>query len=154
MARRNKIDFNVGKRFVRSERFTDEAAYVQDMREQSRAMVEKLMRVVDQFEAITEDVIYDALVPTFEKAKNYTPVDTGKLLASAYLETTSYRGKPRVEMGFARGGIPFYAVLVHENLAVHHNPPTRAKFLEQALKEDLGDFMARLASGYKAATGL
>lgn len=121
--------------------------YVAQMRRQSKALTDALLDIFDQFEEVSEDIMLEALEPTFDKALMYTPVDTGDLKGSAYLEKATFRGKPRVEMGFARGGKPNYAVYVHE-IPYNHAAPTRYKFLEQAMKEDLSSIYIRLGQLY------
>ena len=91
----------------------------------------------------------EAMVPIKRKADYYTPVDTGALLESGYLEINSFRGNPRVEIGFGRGGKPFYTVYVHEILEYRHAEPTQAKFLERAVYEDLGGLRTRLVQAYR-----
>lgn len=146
---RKRIKLGLGLQRVTSPRYPSEPGYVQQMNAQVKALTDELLSIIDQFEEVTEDIMLEVLEPTFEKAKYYTPVDTRELVESAYLEKASFRGKPRVEMGFARGGFPRYAVYVHEIPEYRHEAPTRYKFLEQALKEDLSSILARLASSYR-----
>jgi hypothetical protein len=84
----------------------------------------------------------------------YAPVLTGALRASGYLEKVGFRGKPRVEIGFGRGGDPDYAAFVHEAVDIPRRAPTRSKYLEAAVMEDLDQIYRRLGEGYKTFTGL
>ena len=151
MARgRQRIKINVGLQRQRSTPLSpSEPGYVAQMQQQSKMLTDALLDILDQFEGVSEDLMIQALEPTFEKAKMYTPKDTLELVESAYLEKTPFRGKPRVEMGFARGGSPDYAVYVHEIMSYQHEAPTRAKFLEQAMKEDLEHIYFRLGFLYR-----
>lgn len=120
------------------------------MQAQSRALTNALLSIFDQFIDASEDIMIAALEPTFTKAKVYVPKDTLALLESAYLVKNGSPRKPRVEMGFARGGKPYYAMYVHEILTYKHAAPTRAKFLESAVKEDLSAIYKRLGGEYSA----
>jgi hypothetical protein len=72
----------------------------------------------------------EALEPTFDKSQELVPVLTGALKRSGFLGVGESRGKKVAEIGYGRGGVPFYAARVHEDLDVYHKPPTQAKFLE------------------------
>jgi len=64
------------------------------------------------------------------QAKELTPVDTGALRSSGFVEAAKRMGKRIVvTMGFG-GTAQRYALFVHEDLNARHNPPTQAKFLE------------------------
>lgn len=147
--RKVKIDFGL-KRFSASRgiMYPSEPRYVQYMQAQAQALTDTINSIIDQFEDITPDIMVGALEPTLEKAKYYCPKDTNELVDSAYLEITSFKGRPRVECGFAKDGKPFYAGYVHEILDYKHEEPTRAKFLEQAMKEDLEAIFKRLGALY------
>jgi hypothetical protein len=129
--------FDVGKIRSTGSKYPWEPGYVESVREQLNDLQVIFRDVVKQIGNVAPGICMQAMKPTFEKAKYYCPVDTGALVASAYLEIRPFRGQPRVEMGFARGGVPHYAVIVHENLEMKHKPPTQAKFLERALDEDM-----------------
>lgn len=153
MTTRRRIKVNIGLQTAlrREALYPDEAGYVTNMRQQSRAITDNLIALLDQAKEITPDIMLETLQPTFQRSQEYVPVDTGKLKGSGYLEVTEFRGKPRVEMGYAKGGDPFYAVRVHEDLEFRHDPPTQAKFLERAVNEDSGNYVSRLISLYREA---
>lgn len=148
-----RLNVRIGKTYVRQPSFSSEQAYVSSMRRTSKGIVDMLMGVIDQFEEVTPEIMVDALEPTFELSKEYCPVDTGKLVNSGYLEVTSRGKAPRAEIGYGRGGVPYYAVLVHEATWIGHQPPTRSKWLQAAVMEDLGNIYNRLAEGYAAFMG-
>lgn len=149
-----RLHIGVGpRRQRRNPPFPSEPDYIVFMRESAKAMTDAMLDVLDQFEDVSEDIMLEVLEPTFEKAKYYTPKDTMELVESAYLEKASFRGKPRVEMGFAKGGKPVYAVYVHEILEYKHEEPTQAKFLEYALYESLDDIYVQLGASYRRFMG-
>jgi hypothetical protein len=74
-----------------------------------------------------------------------TPVDTGRLRASAYVGPPEREGgKLIVREGY---GVE-YAAAVHERTETHH-PVGQAKFLESALSDATGDFQENLAARIK-----
>jgi hypothetical protein len=144
------VRLDVGKIRATGDVYAWEPGYVEKVREQMDDLQKIIGGMYEQFETQAPNIVYNALEPTFLKARDiYCPVDTGALRESAYLEIEPFRGQPRVEMGFARGGNPYYAILVHEHLEMPHRPPQRAKFLETAIDEDLPDIGARIAQGFE-----
>lgn len=128
---------------------------------QVQSMLTEFQSWIGHINAKNIDVAYNALIPTFAKAKMYCPLDpdhrSGEplaLRASARLEKrTTGGGKPTVEISFGRNGVPFYAVFVHEMLRYRHAPPTRAKFLETAIKEDMAVLQDRVVVLMKDLAG-
>src|SRR5690242_969348 len=57
-----------------------------------------------------------------------TPIDTGGLRASGFVEKNGTGFKTQVTVGFTQP----YATFVHERMDLHHAAPTQAKFLESA----------------------
>ena len=100
--------------------------------------------------------IADALEPTLTLARDvYCPVKTGDLRASGYVEARrTSRGRVEAEIGFARDGIPDYAIMVHENPEAFHTAPTQYKFLERAVHETSMDVMDRVATDVKQQMSL
>lgn len=102
-------------------------------------------------------VIYNALLPAYRLSQVYCPKDTMDLVRSGFLEIVHRRkgkdtGVSTIEMGYGRTGMPFYAVYVHEMLQYRHVAPTRAKFLEAALKEEHTRIRDRITTGLRAIT--
>ena len=148
MSKRQRIKVRVGAtRFSKANpvMYPSQARYAEAINAQMASVTKELNSIIDQFEDMTPEIMLEALEPTFEKSKRYCPKDTEELVASAYLEITEFRGKPRVEMGYAKHGHPFYAAYVHEIPTYEHDPPTRYKFLEAALKEDADRYARELA---------
>lgn len=151
MAPRRRLRALVGKGVNRSlaNAYPSEPGYRRSMIAQSRAITDQLIKIINAFEDVSEDIMIEALEPTMERARYYTPKDTHALVESAYLEKNSFRGKPRVEIGFAKGGEPDYAAYVHEVLEFKHAAPTQAKFLERAVMEDLDGIYKRMGVAYR-----
>lgn len=117
----------------------------QSVRNSMRLIIEDYSRLISYFEEASPSVIYDALLPTFEKSQEYCPIESGELRKSGYLEIVGNR----VEIGYGRGGNPDYAATVHENLEWRHKAPTRAKWLQVALAEDEQEIQGRIVSSYR-----
>lgn len=149
MTKRRRLKALVGKAAAGIAKTKLDARSTVSMLQTARGISDALISVVEAFENVTEEIIVEVLEPTLEIAKEYCPVDTGKLVDSAYLELNTFRGKPRAEMGFARAGDPWYAAIVHESLWFHHEAPTQAKFLERAVFEDLNNIKARIEAAYR-----
>lgn len=67
-----------------------------------------------------------------KRSLNYTPVDTGALRKSIYVKKVS----DYYEVGYTAS----YAPYVHEIIDNYHNPPTKAKFLEDAAFEIMTEY--------------
>jgi hypothetical protein len=143
-----KLNVRVGLTRISKPLYPSEPGYVESVNRQMKVVEETVLDIIEQFERATPEIMLEAIRPAFELSKVYCPKDTRALVNSAYLEITSYRGKPRVEMGYARGGNPRYAAIVHENLEFRHAYPTQAKFLERAVLEWSGDIYYNLGRGY------
>lgn len=148
------VKLKVGKVSVRSPKYMSEATYVRSINQGWKAIEASLKSIINQFEDITPEIMRDALQPTFDKSQVYVPHQTGALKNSGYLEIVEFRGNPKVEIGYGRGGSPDYAVYVHEMVEIPHRAPTQAKFLERAVNEDMQDIADRLALSYKAFMGV
>lgn len=142
-----KSSFNVGKMRISAK--SAGMGYTRDARASMAAVIENYRKFVKRLEVSVPSVLIDALTPTLALAKYYTPVDTGTLRDSAYLNITGKEHYPHVNMGFAKGGNPPYAAKVHENLEFRHNPPTQAKFLQKALEEDANNIQNRIVYGLR-----
>lgn len=107
-------------------------------------IIRNYRKFVQNVEEAVPDILYEALIPTFEKSQEYCPKDTGALRESGYLEITEFRRRPRVEIGYGLGGEPEYTAKVHENMEYKHKAPTRAKWLQIALEEDAEAIQMRI----------
>lgn len=129
------------------------ASFTTQVRAQMENIINTYRNFVEHIEDMTPEILEEALLPTFEKSLAYCPRDTGRMADSGYLETQAHTGVVSVEMGYGRGGEPPYTVFQHENLDFHHEPPTRAKWLQGALEEDADDVSFRIFEGYVKAAG-
>lgn len=128
--------------------------YTGDLGAQLNQLEKDFTWYCNQFEEGSMEVLLAALAPTIELASFYCPKKTGALAESAYLEAETFRNGQRVEMGFAKGGQPDYAIIVHEDVEATHEPPTKAKFMQDAIDEDWGNVTTRIAQGYQLMSGL
>lgn len=149
-----KLNLRMGLERVSKPIYASEPDFVQQMNAQVKALRDDLDYIFQQFEDVTPEITKEALQPTFDKSQVYVPKDTMALHDSGYLEIVSFRGNPKVEMGYAKGGVPRYAVYVHEMTELRHAPPTRSKFLEAAINEDMFDIIDRVSEGYKRFMGV
>jgi hypothetical protein len=129
--------------------YPSEAHFQRSVNTQVKEMTAKLTRIMEAFKDASPEIMIAALEPTFQLSQLYVPENTGALKESGYLRETSSRGKPRVEMGYGFGHQPPYAQIVHERTDIAHTYPTRAKYLQDALQEDLWGIQQRLATGYR-----
>jgi hypothetical protein len=149
------LKLKVGKIRVTSPKYPSESGFVQSVRAQLDELEEIVNSFFDQVVVASPYIAQDALQPTFAKSKEWCPKKTGAMVASGYLEITSLsKVTPRVEMGYGRGGNPFYTVFVHEQVNMYHKPPTRAKWLQAAMLEDLTVLWKRLSDGYNSFTAI
>lgn len=133
---------------------TSASGYRQSVQSQMQKIEDAYEMMFTAVRNLSPEIIYEALEPTQRLAEYYTPVKTGKLRASSYLQVTDRGETPRVELGFAKGGDPPYGVYVHEMVQNHHAPPTRSKFLQAAVLEDIRNVATRLEELYATRLGL
>lgn len=147
----SRFTARVGKASVRGQFASTAQGYAtRSAREGMSAILNNYNTLINHIEGSTPHILLEALRPTFDKSQVYCPVDKGDLKASGYLEIVESRlGRIRVEIGYAKGGDPYYAVDVHENLEWRHKEPTRAKWLQIALEEDAQSIQARILNAYK-----
>jgi hypothetical protein len=148
MATVSRIKATVGRERIAKNTSPADASYVRDIRSQINAIIRNYEKLVANLEGASPEIIRDALWPTFDKSLMYCPKKTLALVNSGFIEI---RGK-RVVMGYAKGSEPSYAAYVHE-LPYLHAPPTRSKFLQAALEEDVKVIGQRLEASYKALIG-
>jgi hypothetical protein len=128
-----------------------EAGYIESVKSSFKGILDNMQQFVDWVPQTTSEILYDALIPTFNKSQVYTPVDTGDLKRSGFLEQEATKNGARVVIGYGRAGNPNYAAFVHERVDIPHAAPTRSRFLAAALEEDQGDIQNRIIQGYKQA---
>lgn len=141
---------SIGKTF-RGQNNTQAGRYrTSNVRDLGNAL-DNLRSFISHMKGVTPVVLEEAIRPTFNKALDYCPEDTGTLVESGFLEVSSNRYNAFVAIGFAKNNFPKYAVYVHE-MPYYHNKG-RAKFLQDAVDEDTPEFPERVASLLKEAAG-
>jgi len=158
MVRRLKA--SIGKQssgFSRSVRLKgqmrSERASINNAIKSSKAITDAILDIFDQFEGVSDEIMLEAIEPTMKLAEYYCPKDTYALVNSRFAESVSKRGKPLIQFGFAYRGLPYYGSFVHEATWIPHAEPTRSKFLQAAVMEDLQNIYMRLGDGYKEFMG-
>lgn len=104
----------------------------------------------------SDAILQKALEKPFKQSQVYCPKDTLDLVKSGRLtvERSSTKGRPATAtISYGSNGWPFYAAIVHEKTQNRHAPPTRAKFLEAAVREDMGHIRDTITAGAKVAIG-
>jgi len=97
-------------------------------------------------EQTTKEVAEEALTIIFDASQILVPVNTGDLKASGYVDVRRVGNKIVGEVGYAPRNDPPYALFVHENLEMHHKPPTQAKYLQKAVEDNAGKITALIIS--------
>jgi hypothetical protein len=144
-----QLQVRLGMERMRKPKYASEPGYLAQVKKMTKALEEDLEYIFEQFEDVTPDIAYEAMKPTFDKSQVYVPRESGDLARSGYLEVIERGKRPRVEIGYGKGGLPRYAPYVHEMTHIPHQHPTSAKFLERAINEDLFDIIDRVAEGYR-----
>ena len=93
------------------------------------------IKLVNGINDVSEEVLTEILQAILDRAMELVPVNTGVLRDSNYIEVRPFKNGVAGEIGFAKGGIPHYGIIVHERLDLAHKPPTQAKFLQRAVQE-------------------
>lgn len=145
------IKINIGLRRISKATDPSFAGYARQIREQTKAIADDLKIFVKGLENATAEVLEDALKPVFVESQKLVPVDKGKLKRSGFLESRDEPNGGSVEIGYAKGGNPPYAALVHERMDLFHDPPTQAKFLERPLNDQFFSVQKRIVNSYKTA---
>lgn len=133
----------------------------------SGQMQELITQIDGWSKHITHDcykVLYNAMLPTFNLSQVYCPVSpngsrpygesgtlkrSGRLVVKHKAGTIGGPNSPaEVQITYGGNGVPFYAVYVHE-IPRRHEAPTRYKFLESAIKEDMSNIQQRLVDGMR-----
>lgn len=131
-----------------------EKHYTRQMRAQMEGVLKNLQKVIDSIEDASPQGLLYAVQPIYDESQRLVPVDTGDLRASGFIETRRRLRGAQVVVGYARGGRPHYAALVHERLDFFHQPPTQAKYLEEPAVRNLGNILPRYIEFVQRDTGL
>lgn len=150
MASKGLVSANFGKRLPGKTRHGSQAFYRKHATIEGRqGMAEILKRYsafIRQLEGATPEILENAMMPAFNKSQEYVPKDTLALAQSGRL---TVENGPRPTAFITYGDEKaWYAALVHEYTWLNHEPPTRAKYLQAALEEELDSFLTSLAVDY------
>ncbi len=95
--------------------------------------------------------LYAHAVKVFERSQFEVPVDTGALRSSGYITQPFVAGNQiAISIVYGQAAAP-YALWVHEMMESYHEPPTKAKFLEDPLTNSLEDFRVGFRAALEAA---
>jgi len=109
----------------------------QDARLAMADIIKKYEELIRKLKAEAPIACENALRPVFKKAQYYTPEKTGALWESGELYSgIDESGHPYARITFGNDEA-WYAALVHEFTWLHHESPTRSKYLQAALEEEL-----------------
>lgn len=114
----------------------------------------RLRELVEKFPKTALRAVREEAEIEMTEAKKRTPVDTGALRASGYVDGPAYDvdGDIVVRYGFGGPSAP-YALQVHEDLEAFHKVG-QAKFLESVLRESGPHMAQRVAERIREIKGL
>lgn len=142
------------RRFVGADRYT--VPHTLTARADMARVERQISKIIDSVEGLTPTILVTAMIPIYEQALAWCPEDTGELRESARLDVDeAIRGGGRLRASISYGNAQaWYAPLVHERTWIHHDPPTRAKWLQEAMEQGVGDLKASLPELVRQAAGL
>jgi len=154
---RATVNIGVGrKRFYRNVGDPWQAAYGSKVAKALKEYEGELRSIINGLARVTPDALRYGLEPISVEAQKLVPVDTGDLRSSHYLITKPTIGGVSANIGYAKGGNPAYAAIVHERLDLQHRPPTQAKFMQAAVERKqhlIVPRVTRYLKKYLAAVG-
>lgn len=131
-----------------------QSGYVNEVNKSARAIRENLKKVIDAIQATSAEGLKHAMEPMFDTSQRLVPKDTLALARSGYLEARQTQRGASISIGYGRGGNPSYAGIVHERMGVHHDSPTQAKYLEEAVNQHIREVPDRYARFVGGRIGL
>jgi len=102
---------------------------------------------------MTPTVLFNALQPVFNRSQIYVPKKTGALAASGEINVFPLAGDSAEGEIVYGNSEAWYASLVHEYVWLNHAAPTRSKYLQAALEEEIDSFMTSIIVDYGLAMG-
>ena len=144
-----RVKASVGLRRISNRTAPTAAIATMNMNAQFKQIRKNLEKVLGNIDNMLPVALEDAMRPIFDESQRLVPKDTLRLMHSGFLETGTFRGKPTVNIGYAKGNSPDYAVYVHENLYNEHKSPTQAKFLEEPMKRQMHLIAGRVAASMR-----
>lgn len=120
----------------------------------AKEMQANLLKLSRDFKKSLERNIKKFAEEEMREMKRRTPVDTGTLRSSGFVENPKWveAHTLRVELGFG-GPAESYAIYVHEDLEAFHRVG-EAKFVERPLNESAPYFLERVMRGVAKDLGL
>ena len=89
--------------------------------------------------------MYDTVTEAFNESQRQVPVRTGFLKGSGTVSIDNSGDNILMIIGYG-GSAAGYALAVHENLAAHHKPPTKAKYLEDPVNVAASQMDGRMSA--------
>lgn len=120
-------------------------AFTRSARESMAQIIKEISGIFAREKAALPATLEAVLEPTLGLSMVYCPVKTGKLIESAEIKSGFKDGRAFAAINYGGGKQVHYAAIVHERTDLNHVFPTRAKFLQAALEEDVGNFKERFA---------
>ena len=146
--------FPVGRKRIGRSVSPLEAGYTRSIRAQMEQIEKAISARLHVLENLTPAALRYGLLPIFEESQRLVPVLSGALKDSGYIETRKGPRGAQGEVGYGKGGDPFYAVIVHERMELHHDGVTQAKYLEEAVSRHGGKVPDRVAEFLRERLGL
>lgn len=110
-----------------------------NVRRELKVFNQVMSEIIRRYKGASIDACLVAMRPIYDESQRLVPVLTRALRLSGYMQVTASptgSGRRVVEVGYAPRGNPEYAITVHEQTQYLHEPPTQAKFLEQAIQNN------------------
>lgn len=129
-------------------------------------LLSQLSTIPDRAEKAAKSSLYIEGERIMAKSKELVPVDTGALRSSGTVRLPVKDKSGKITVSLEYGGVAKgvftsertgnvknspntteYALKVHEDLSMRHEPPTQAKYLEQPFREAMNRMPTRLGRG-------
>ncbi len=143
---RPRVRASVGLRRISKTTRASRATTGRELRAQFKTLQDNLRKAIRQIKDVAPAALYHAMEPIYDESQILVPVDTRALKKSGFLEVTTFRGNPVIAIGYGKGGKPFYAEYVHEDLDAGHKAPTQAKFLQEPWERQQSKIPNRIAA--------
>lgn len=108
-----------------------------------------LLDIAERMPVAAAQALNEIAEQVMTRAKEMTPVDTGRLRASGMVSDYATERDMSATLSFGTE----YAVPVHENMSAKHQTGS-AKYLERPVNEEAGRFLEDMAKGIRDITGL
>lgn len=145
-------DFFPGRSVLGTQVFTHTES-TQSAKASMAAILSRYESLIRNMKGITPVALRDALQPAFNKSQVYVPKKTGALMESGQLNVFPSDGET-VEAEIVYGSDEaWYAALIHESVWLNHVSPTRSKYLQAAMEEELDAFLVSVAVDYAMGMG-